>query len=117
MTQMALYCTRPQIELMDRGEDGSPPAGSGSGDGPCISRLTHPRNPHSITVRGIRAFDFVVLLCFLSFSAFAQNRVLQLDGTNSFVELPAGAFTNLDEVTVEGWVKWEGFENMSRFFD
>ncbi|PYI80883.1 MAG: hypothetical protein DME26_20780, partial [Verrucomicrobia bacterium] len=44
-------------------------------------------------------------------------RVLELDGTNSFVELPAGAFTNLDEVTVEGWVKWESFGSMSRFFD
>jgi signal transduction histidine kinase/CheY-like chemotaxis protein/ligand-binding sensor domain-containing protein/protocatechuate 3,4-dioxygenase beta subunit len=47
----------------------------------------------------------------------ATNRVLELDGTNSFVELPAGAFTNLDEVTVEGWVKWESFGSMSRFFD
>jgi PAS domain S-box-containing protein len=49
--------------------------------------------------------------------ASPPNRVLQLDGTNSFVELPAGAFTNLDEVTVEGWVKWESFGSMSRFFD
>jgi len=45
------------------------------------------------------------------------SKVLELDGTNSFVELPAGAFTNLDEVTVEGWVKWESFGSMSRFFD
>ena len=45
------------------------------------------------------------------------NRVLELDGTNSYVELPLGAFTNLDEVTVEGWVKWESFRSMSRFFD
>src|SRR6185369_11059612 len=47
----------------------------------------------------------------------SPNRVLELDGANSFVELPAGAFTNLDEVTVEGWVKWESFGSMSRFFD
>ncbi len=46
-----------------------------------------------------------------------RNHVLELDGTNSYVELPLGAFTNLDEVTVEGWVKWESFGNMSRFFD
>jgi ligand-binding sensor domain-containing protein len=45
------------------------------------------------------------------------SKVLELDGTNSFVELPADAFTNLDEVTVEGWVKWESFGTMSRFFD
>ena len=47
----------------------------------------------------------------------ATNRVLSLDGTNSYVELPSGAFTNLDEVTVEGWVKWESFGQWSRFFD
>ncbi|HVR35382.1 MAG TPA: LamG-like jellyroll fold domain-containing protein, partial [Methylomirabilota bacterium] len=45
------------------------------------------------------------------------NQVLQLDGTNSFVEMPAGAFTNVTELTVEGWVKWESFRAMSRFFD
>ncbi|GEM_PF-983128 len=45
------------------------------------------------------------------------EQVLDLDGTNSFVELPAGAFTNLDGVTVEGWIKWEAFGSMSRFFD
>jgi hypothetical protein len=45
------------------------------------------------------------------------NHVLELDGTDSFVELPADAFTNLDEVTVEGWVKWANFLSSSRFFD
>jgi len=45
------------------------------------------------------------------------HQVLRLDGTNSFVELPPGIFNELDEATVEGWVKWESFRNMSRFFD
>jgi len=45
------------------------------------------------------------------------SKVLELDGNGSFVELPAGAFTNLEEVTVEGWIKWESFGSMSRFFD
>jgi hypothetical protein len=45
------------------------------------------------------------------------SKVLDLDGDGSFVEFPAGAFTNLDEMTVEGWVKWESFPYMSRFFD
>src|SRR5579863_9223905 len=45
------------------------------------------------------------------------NHVLQLDGTNSYVELPADAFTNLDEVTVEGWVKWDSLGANCRFFD
>jgi len=47
----------------------------------------------------------------------ATNHVLELDGKGSYVELPATAFTNLDEVTVEGWIKWESFGSCSRFFD
>src|ERR1700752_3960960 len=46
-----------------------------------------------------------------------SNHVLELDGKNSYVELPAGAFTNYSVVTVEGWVKWMQFRNYSRFFD
>ncbi|MGA2658129.1 MAG: response regulator [Verrucomicrobiota bacterium] len=45
------------------------------------------------------------------------NHVLDLDGTNSCVELPPDIFTNLTDATVEGWVKWRAFRNMSRFFD
>jgi len=47
----------------------------------------------------------------------AANHVLELDGTNSCVELPPGIFAGLTEATVEGWVKWESYQNMSRFFD
>src|SRR5262245_58164223 len=50
-------------------------------------------------------------------AAVRSSKVLELDGKESFVELPADAFTNLTQVTVEGWVKWDGFNNMSRFFD
>src|SRR5437016_1496927 len=64
------------------------------------------------------SFCFSLSIAFIcTAGASAQNRVLQLDGTNSFVELPADGFTNLTEVTVEGWVKWESFGSMSRFFD
>ncbi len=61
----------------------------------------------------------LVLLSVFQISAqpATTTRVLELDGNGSYVELPAGAFTNLDEVTVEGWIKWESFESMSRFFD
>ncbi len=45
------------------------------------------------------------------------SRVLQLTGEGSFVELPPDIFTNLVEVTVEGWVKWERLGQHSRFFD
>jgi signal transduction histidine kinase/CheY-like chemotaxis protein/ligand-binding sensor domain-containing protein/protocatechuate 3,4-dioxygenase beta subunit len=46
-----------------------------------------------------------------------QESVLELDGSGSYVEMPPSAFTNMTEVTVEGWVKWQSFENFSRFFD
>ena len=45
------------------------------------------------------------------------TRVLKLDGTNSYVEFPADAFTDLATATVEGWIKWESFRSSSRFFD
>ena len=67
-----------------------------------------------------------VLLCFL-LVLFAQSstlnaqpsptsHVLDLDGKDSYVELPAKLFTN-EVVTVEGWVKWREFGIYSRFFD
>ena len=46
----------------------------------------------------------------------APNRVLELDGNGSYVELPAKLFTN-EVVTVEGWVKWREFGVYSRFFE
>ncbi len=42
--------------------------------------------------------------------------VLDLDGKDSYVELPANLFTN-EVVTVEGWVKWRKFGDYSRFFE
>ncbi|MCF7730747.1 MAG: response regulator [Akkermansiaceae bacterium] len=45
------------------------------------------------------------------------GKVLQLGGNGDYVELPAAAFSGLDSVTVEAWVKWESFQNMSRVFD
>ncbi len=62
----------------------------------------------------------VLFLC-QSLTVSAQpaftNRVLELDGHGSYVELPANIFTNLAEATVEGWVKWNRFGEYSRFFD
>jgi len=45
------------------------------------------------------------------------NRVLQLDGTNSYVELPPNIFDSLTQATVEGWVKWDRLRSTDRFFD
>src|SRR6266496_3398847 len=47
----------------------------------------------------------------------APNRVLELDGNQSYVELPPYAFTNLDEATVECWVKFRRFYDSARVFD
>jgi signal transduction histidine kinase/ligand-binding sensor domain-containing protein/DNA-binding response OmpR family regulator len=37
------------------------------------------------------------------------NRVLDLDGTGSYVELPPGICDGLTAVTVEAWIRWEAF--------
>ena len=34
------------------------------------------------------------------------NRVIELDGKGSYVEIPPDLITNLQEAAVEGWVKW-----------
>ena len=47
----------------------------------------------------------------------APNYVLSLGGTNGFLELPSGAFNDLEEVTIEGWVKWMDDLDNRRFFD
>ena len=52
----------------------------------------------------------------VSLAAGRVSNVLDLDGTNSWVELPPNLFTN-HLVTVEGWVKWREFGRYSRFFD
>ena len=47
----------------------------------------------------------------------SSQHVLQLGGTNGCVELPTDAFTNLDEATIEGWVRWDSLNYISRFVD
>ena len=37
------------------------------------------------------------------------NHVLELDGTNSYVQVPPHIFDDLTEATVEMWVKWDRF--------
>jgi hypothetical protein len=46
-----------------------------------------------------------------------DNRVLILDGIEeSYVQLPPDILRGLNEVTVEGWVRWDEFLEHSRFF-
>jgi len=65
------------------------------------------------------------VVCSFVFSQFSTqicsqpatpNRVLELDGNGSYVELPRGLFTN-EVITVEGWVMWRSFRGKSRFFE
>ena len=58
-----------------------------------------------------------LILLISSIAATAQNRVLQLDGDSDYVELPPNIFNDLDEATIEGWVKWESFGTFSRFVE
>ena len=54
---------------------------------------------------------------FAVISSPAQNRVLELDGDGSYVELPNNIFQNLTEATVEVWAKWDRFNAYSRVFE
>src|SRR5205823_5610979 len=69
-----------------------------------------------MTANKIILFSFVLSL-FTGRAFTAENRVLELDGNGSYVELPSDIFNDLEEATVEGWVKWDDFGPFSRFFD
>jgi hypothetical protein len=46
------------------------------------------------------------------------NRVLELDGNDSWIELPSDLLKDVkNELTVEGWIRWEQLGKFSRFFD
>lgn len=49
-------------------------------------------------------------------STQAQNRVLDLDGHDSYVELPPDIFNQLEAATVEAWVNWRKFDRLVRLF-
>src|SRR6266702_4240972 len=41
----------------------------------------------------------------------STNHVLELDGGGGYVELPPNIFNDLEEATVEAWVRWDEFTN------
>jgi ligand-binding sensor domain-containing protein/CheY-like chemotaxis protein/nitrogen-specific signal transduction histidine kinase len=55
-----------------------------------------------------------LLIALAAGASHAQNRVLHLDGEGDYVQFPSNAFNDLDEATVESWVKWEGFGYFSQ---
>src|SRR5882672_4003528 len=65
----------------------------------------------------VRRIFCLALCCLGAVGAPAQNRVLELDGKGSYVQLPPDILNELTEATVEGWVKWERLGNWMRFFD
>ena len=42
-------------------------------------------------------------------AASTPNRVLRLDGDGDYVQLPSNIFDDLQQATVEAWVKWDSF--------
>ena len=58
----------------------------------------------------------LLLLPLLASSVLAQNHVLELDGQQSYVQLPDHIFDGLEEATVEAWVKWEEWSYFSQWF-
>jgi len=58
----------------------------------------------------------IPLTLIFTFTASAKNRVLQLDGQGDYVQLPDNIFNDLDEATIEGWVKWERIGYLSQPF-
>ncbi len=44
------------------------------------------------------------------------NKVLRLDGDGDYVQLPSDIFNDLEEDTVEAWVKWGDFSYYSQWF-
>jgi signal transduction histidine kinase len=72
----------------------------------------------------LRPSSFVILLLLLSQPSTlnsqpipATNRVLELDGDNSYVELPANLFANITQATVEAWVKIGRLKENAHFLD
>ena len=57
-----------------------------------------------------------VLLCTAQTDA-QEMQAIRFDGFGSYVELPAGIFSEEANATIEVWVKWEQFNEWSRVFD
>src|SRR5262245_52121580 len=47
----------------------------------------------------------------------STNFVLELDGTESYLELPTNIFNNLTQATVEAWVRWDRYGEAKRLFN
>ena len=64
----------------------------------------------------MRPVKLLLLSLWLAHPLMAENRVLDLDGQESYVQLPGHIFDGLEEATVEAWVKWEAWDDFSQWF-
>ena len=64
----------------------------------------------------MRAIESLLLSLCLAVPLAAQNRVLELNGQESYVQLPGHIFDGLEEATVKAWVKWEAWDYFSQWF-
>lgn len=48
--------------------------------------------------------------------AYPRNLALELDGDGDYVELPGSLFADLQESTIEGWVRWDNLGYFQQFF-
>jgi ligand-binding sensor domain-containing protein/signal transduction histidine kinase/CheY-like chemotaxis protein len=62
----------------------------------------------------IRRSVIWLLVLLAAGTVHAQNRVLQLDGDGDYVQLPSGVFSDLNEATVEAWIRWDSFGYFSQ---
>ncbi|MBI4327056.1 MAG: hypothetical protein HY674_17595, partial [Chloroflexi bacterium] len=69
----------------------------------------------AVLIGVLLSFSFTHLLA--QPGAPAPNRVLELDGNGSYVELPADLLQGIEELTVEAWVKWQEIGAWARVFD
>jgi hypothetical protein len=76
----------------------------------------HPRTQMIETLRlWLLAFLFFPLILSLN-AQTTTNRVLELDGKDSFVTFPHNIFSNLQSATIEGWVKFNTLGHFKQFF-
>jgi signal transduction histidine kinase/CheY-like chemotaxis protein/ligand-binding sensor domain-containing protein len=83
-----------------------------------VVRDATPSGNHGRLVGNVRVVEAQLPLSLpTSPESFVQESVLDLDGTDSFVELPPEIFNNLTNATVEAWVKWRRLDGIRRFFN
>ncbi len=64
----------------------------------------------------LMVFNGIPVVCQQSIT-IESNRVLDLDGDDSYLELPPRIFDRLEESTIEVWVRWFDLHHMADIFD